>query len=132
MKQIWKLIIVIPIVIGIVIAGWITIKNESNKFNEKNKIQNLFGNLASKPIEITKFYTYGTSLNIEGKISGISKDNFEGIKLVVRDGKNYEKNYSLEYSFDNENLTFYTETINNAINLDELVTRKEILSSSKN
>ena len=121
MKQIWKLIIVIPIIIGIVVAILITFKNQSIKIDKKNKLENIFGNLTYSSAEITKFYTYGTSLNIEGKIKGISEDNFEGIKAVVLDGKNFEKIYRLDYVFNEGDVNFSTgENINNAINLDEL------------
>lgn len=123
MKQIWKWIIVIPIVIGIVVAGNITFKNQSFKLDEENKMQEIFAHLVTKPAEITKFYTYGTSLNIEGKINGITKDNFEGIKLLVTDGIKYKKYYKLIYSIENENNEFMFssgDTINDSINLEEL------------
>ena len=128
MKQIWKWIIVVPIVFGIVVAGWITIKNERSKFSEKKRIENLFSNLSSKPIKITKFYTYGTSFNIEGEIEGVSEDNFEGAKLVLRDGKNFEKTYPLSNSVNDGKIVFYTETINKSVNLDELEARKILCS----
>ena len=120
MKQIWKWIIVVPIAIGIVIAAWITFKNQSLKFDEKNKLEKVFGSLAGKPAEITKFYTYGKSLNVEGKIKGISKDNFEGLKLIVTDGKDFENSYDLNYSFEENDVIFSSNEINNNINLDEL------------
>ena len=121
MKQIWKWMIVIPIVVGIVVSALITVKNQAVKMNEKNKMQKIFGSLNSKPAEITKFYTYGTSLNVEGNISGIAKDNFEGIKLVVVDGQDFEKTYPLTYSFGEDGkLNFSTgDSINHAINLEE-------------
>lgn len=125
MKQIWKWIIVIPIVAGIIVAASITAKNQVAKLDEQNKIQKVFGGLAGKPAEITKFYTYGTSLNIEGKIKGISKDNFEGIKLLVTDGGDFEKLYKLSYTFEENNLNFSSgEEINNAIILDDLAVGK--------
>ena len=68
MKQVWKLIIVGPIIIGVIVAVLITVKNQSLKLDEKNKIKNIFGNSVIKPAKITKFYTYGKSFNIEGKI----------------------------------------------------------------
>lgn len=132
MKQIWKWIIVGPIIIGVIVAGLITFKNQSQKLDEKNKIKKIFSSVVTKPVEITKFYTYGKSFNIEGKIDNISKDNFEGIRVVLRDGKDFEKSYKLSYSFDEENgFTFSTgDVINKAIVLDDLPVRK-ILCSSK-
>lgn len=125
MKRIWKLIIVVPIVLGIIVAVGITLKNQTDKLNEKNKIENLFGKLSSKPIEITRFYTYGTSLNVEGTIDGISKDNFEGLKLVIRDGENYEKTCNLDYDFEEGKVVFSTREINNSINLEDLQAGKK-------
>ena len=121
MKQIWKWIIVVPIMIGIIVAVLITVKNQTVNINEKNKMNNIFGSLVSKPIEVTKFYTYGTCLNIEGKVNGISEDNFEGIKIVVKDGIDFEKIYDLKYYFEDKDIIFSTgDNINNSINLDEL------------
>ena len=132
MKQVWKLIIVGPIIIGVIVAVLITVKNQSLKLDEKNKIKNIFGNSVIKPAKITKFYTYGKSFNIEGKIDNISKDNFEGIRVVLKDGKDIEKSYKVSYSFDDENgFTFSTgDIINKSIILDDLSVRK-ILRSSK-
>ena len=131
MKQFWKLIIVGPIIIGIIVAGWITFKNQSLKLDEKNKIKNLFGNVSSKSVEITKFYTFGTSLNIEGRVKGISEDNFEGVKIILKDGKNFEKTYKLSYSFDENNVVFSTgNMINKAISLDDLPVRTILCSNT--
>ena len=131
MKQFWKLIIVCPIVIGIIVAGWITFKNQSLKLDEKNKIENIFGDISSKPVEITKFYTFGTSFNIEGRINGISEDNFEGVKVILKDGKNFEKTYKLSYSFNENSVIFSTgDMINKAISLDDLPIRKILCSNT--
>ena len=121
MKQIWKWIIVIPIVVGIIVAVSITVKNQAAKLDEQSRLEKVFGSLAGKTAEITKFYTYGTSFNVEGKIKAISKDNFEGIKLLVTDGGEFEKTYKLSYSFEDNHIIFSTgDTMNDAINLDEL------------
>ena len=121
MKQIWKLIIVIPIVIGIIVAIMIAIRNQNDKLDERNRIEKVFGNLSSNYAEVTKFYTYGTSLNVEGKIKGIAKDNFEGAKLLLTNGKDFEKYYKLKYFFEDGSMVFSTNNmINNSINLDEL------------
>ena len=121
MKRMWKLIVTIPIIVGIIIAFSITFKNQANKMNEGKKLDTIYGNLSNKPAEIIKFYTYGTNLNIEGKVGGISKDNFEGIKLLLIDGENLEKIYKLSYYFEDNNIYFSTgEIMNDAINLEEL------------
>lgn len=124
MKQIWKWIIVIPIVVGIVVAVLITFKNQANKIDEQNKLEKLFGNVSSKPAEVTAFYTYGTSFNVEGKIKGISKENFEGMKLILTDGIDFEKSYRISCSFEDGATKFSTkEMMNAAVDLEELVSR---------
>lgn len=73
MKKIWQLIIIVPILIGTIIGIGISVSNQIKNNNEIQKIENIFGSLESKPAEITKFYTYGTSLNIEGRVKRNSK-----------------------------------------------------------
>ena len=73
MKKIWQLIIIVPILIGTIIGIGISVSNQIKNNNEFQKIENIFGSLESKPAVITKFYTYGTSLNIEGRVKRNSK-----------------------------------------------------------
>ena len=130
MKQIGKWIIVIPIIIGIGVAIWISFQNQAATLDELNKLEKVFGGLSAKTAEITKFYTFGTSFNVEGKIKGISKDNFEGIKLLLTDGADFEKLYSLNYSFEESDIKFSTsEMMNNAIALDDLPVGKFYLQA---
>lgn len=68
MKRIWQLVIIVPILIGIIIGVSISVSNQIKANKETQKMDNIFASLEKKPAEITKFYTYGTSLNIEGKI----------------------------------------------------------------
>lgn len=68
MKRIWQLIIIVPILIGIIIGVGIAVSNQIKANEETQKMDNIFASLEKKPAEITKFYTYGTSLNIDGKI----------------------------------------------------------------
>lgn len=126
MRQIWKWLIVGPIVAGIIVSAWITFRNQIVNVDEKNKLKNLFENSSSKTAEVTKFYTYGTSLNIEGKIKGISKDNLEGMKLALLDGQDFEQMYNINYSFEGNDIIFSTkENMNKAIELDELQSGKK-------
>jgi len=120
MKQIWKWIIVIPIIVGIIVAISISVRNQATKQSELDKLKNVFGNLINKNAEVTAFYTYGTSLNVEGRIKGVSKDNFEGIKLQVTDGSDVNNIYNLDYSFEDNNVVFSSIKINDTIKLDEL------------
>ena len=126
MKHIWKFIVIVPIIIGVIFGIMITFKNGTVLFDEKEIIKNVFENVSSKPAEVTKFYTFGTSLNIEGKIAGISKDNFEGAKIVVTDGQGFQKEYKIKASFEDNSLLFNGENINQGIKLDELDSRKKI------
>lgn len=68
MKRIWQLIIIVPILVGIIIGVGISVSNQIKANKETQKMDNIFASLETKPAEVTKFYTYGTSLNIEGKV----------------------------------------------------------------
>lgn len=120
MKKIWQLIIIVPIIVGIVIGIGIAVSNQM-KFNKENqKLDNIFASLESQPVEITKFYTYGTSLNLEGKLKGIKKDNYEGAKILVTNGEQTVE-YKPVVTFDDYGLIFTSSTeINNAIDLESV------------
>lgn len=120
MKRIWQLIIIIPILIGAGLGVYIGVTNQVEVSKTDNKLDSVFGNASSKYAKVKKFYSFGTSLNIEGEIEGISKDNFEGIKFVVTDGLEDVRYYNANASFENGNLYFNTNYINNSINLEDL------------
>ena len=124
MKKIWQWIIIIPILIGIGAGIYISVNKQLKISNNNGKIENVFGLASSKTAKVSKFYSFGTSLNIEGKIEGISKDNFEGIKLIVTDGAEYNKEYNIDSSFEEGILNFKTKEINNSIDLERLQNRK--------
>ena len=124
MKKIWQWIIIIPILIGIGAGIYISVNKQLKISNNNEKIENVFGLASSKTAKVSKFYSFGTSLNIEGKIEGISKDNFEGIKLIVTDGAEYNKEYNIDSSFEEGILNFKTKEINNSIDLESLQNRK--------
>lgn len=119
MKRVLKIVCIIPIVIGIIIGMIIGVRGKLPDNTEKKAIANIVGKIQKKEAEVTKMYVYGTSLNVEGKISGISKDNLEGAKLVLTDGFE-EIEYKLETAIKDEVLTFGVNQINNTINLDKL------------
>jgi N-acetylmuramoyl-L-alanine amidase len=80
----------------------------------------IFGETQEKSAEVTKFFTYGTYLQLEGTLQGISKDNFENVKLVVV-SEDSEQEYEIEGSILENNLQFSsTNLINSGINLDKL------------
>lgn len=120
MKKIWQLVIIVPIVIGFMIGIIITVLNQIKFNDETQKLDNIFASLETKPAEITRFYTYGTSLNLEGKIKGIKKDNYEGAKILVTNGEQTVE-YKPAVSFDDYGLIFCTgDEINNAIDLENV------------
>lgn len=118
-KRIVRFIFLILVFIGIGSGIFITTKRESDKKEAEQKIDNVFESVQTKTAILTNFYTYGDTLNIEGKLSNISKDNFEGAKVIITDGTN-EKSASLEASIENKELVFSTSQINDGIELDDL------------
>lgn len=130
MKKIWQWIIIIPILVGVVIGIYISINKQIKISSDNDKIENVFGIASSKMAKISKFYSFGTSLNVEGKIEGISKDNFEGIRIIVTDGADYNEYYNAETSFEDGALYFKTKDINDSIELENLPVRT-ILCFSK-
>lgn len=121
LKKIFKILVIILMLIGIYFGISITIKKEVPEIQQKQKESNIFNMIQVKPVDVTKFYTYGRAFNIDGKISNINKDNFEGAKLVITDGLDYEKSYTLDYEFVENELFFSSKTsMNTGIILDEL------------
>ncbi len=126
-KKILKTVILVLAIIGVIIGINMAIKKTVPKNNQKKIEENIFGSLQQKEAELTSFYTYGKAINITGKINGIKKDNLESVKLVIKDGKEYEKTYKLNYTFDDGVLTFSNELINSGIILDDLEVGKYYL-----
>ena len=118
-KKIVKLIFLILVFIGISSGVFITVKRENLKKEDKQKIDNIFTSVQTKTATLTNFYTYGDTLNIKGKLSNISKDNFEGAKIIITNGTD-EKSISLETNIEDKTLYFSTAQINESIELDKL------------
>ena len=120
-KKVIKTIILILAIIGFALGISMAVKKSIPKNNQKKINENIFDALQQKEAEVTSFYTYGRAINISGKIDNIKKDNFESAKLVIKDGKEYEKIYKLDYEFDKDTLIFSSnEEINSGIILDNL------------
>lgn len=119
-NKLLKLVILIFMIIGICYGVSITIKREIPKYDQKESEIKVLNMMQTKSAEATKIYTYGKSLNVDGKISNVSKDNFESVRLYITDGLDYEKSYELNYSFEGNNLNFSSGLINSGIILDEL------------
>ena len=120
LNKLLKLVILIFMIIGICYGVSITIKREIPKYDQKESEIKILNMMQTKSAEATKIYTYGKSLNVDGKISNVSKDNFESVRLYITDGLDYEKSYELNYSFEENNLNFSSGLINSGIILDEL------------
>lgn len=118
-KKIVKILFFILIIFGIASGIYISINKNNVKKQDIQKVDNVFGNLQSKSATVTKFFTYGDTLNVTGSLSNISKDNFENAKIVLTDGEN-EIVCNLETNIEEKNLNFTTSEINNAIELDKL------------
>ena len=95
MKKVLKIVFIIPIVIGIIVGIIIGIRGSLPDNTAKKALANVMQKIQNKEAKLTNMYIYGTSLNVEGEISGISKDNLEGAKLILTDGFD-EKEYKLE------------------------------------
>lgn len=120
-NKIFKTVILILMVIGIVLGVSITVKRFMPEKTRKQREENIFNMIQAKSVETTDFYVYGRAFNINGKIGNISKDNFEGVKLIVTDGLDYENEYTLNYTFEENNLIISSDTeINSGIIIDEL------------
>ena len=120
-KKIFKLGCLVLIVIGVFYGVRLTIKKQTPDASKKEIEQKIFSMIQTKTANITSFYTYGRAFNISGNISGVSKDNFENVKLLVTDGLEYEKEYELKYELKDSVLTFVSSNeINSGLILDNL------------
>lgn len=93
---------------------------KNSKSKTDGSIENIFSKVQSKQAEVTEFFTYGTSLNITCKISGISEDNYESARIIISDGLEFEKEYKLTTSFEENTLLLTSSYINDGIKLEEL------------
>lgn len=119
-NKLLKLVILIFMIVGIWYGVSITIKREVPKYDQKASETKVLNMIQTKSAEVTQIYTYGKALNVNGKISNVSKDNFESARLYITDGLNYEQSYNLNYSFEANNLVFSSGAINSGIIIDDL------------
>lgn len=118
-KQIFKSIFLMIIVFGIFSGVYIATSRDKAEKLEIQHIEELFTSLQNREVQVAKFYTYGDSLNIEGSLDNVNKENLENVKLVVTDGEN-ESTYDVDYTLENKLLIFKTKEINSGIELDKL------------
>ena len=112
-KKIIKFVFVILILVGIYYGIKISVQNSNPEKSKEKVLSSAFENIQTIEVEANKIYTYGKGINISGIITNLSADNFENIKLVIRDGYEYEKTYSLNYSLDKKTNTLIFSTDNN-------------------
>lgn len=118
-KKIVKILFLILVIFGLFSGIYISMNKNNTKKYDNLKIDNVFGNLQSKTVTVTSFYTYGDSLNVAGSLSNVTKDNFENAKLILTDGEN-EITCNIETEIEEKKLKFTTSQINKAIELDRL------------
>ena len=123
MKKILKIICIIPIAIGIIIGIIIGVKGKLPDNTSKKALANVVQKIQNKEAKLTNMYIYGTSLNLEGEVSGVSKDNLEGAKLILTDGFE-ETEYKLETSVKDGVMKFKVSQINNTIDLEKLMNKE--------
>ncbi len=122
-KRLLSWIIIIGFFVGIYVGVNINSQDNTPEAKLKEVEQKIFGKFQNRAAEVTEFYTYGKSLNISGKISNIEKDNFESARIVVSDGKDYQKMYKMNAEFKNDEIYFYSnQEMNNTIIIDDLRT----------
>lgn len=119
-NKLLKLVILIFMIVGIWYGVSITIKREIPQYDQKSTETKVLNMIQTKTAEATSIYTYGRALNLNGKISNVSKDNFESARLYITDGLDYEQTYNLNYSFEENNLVFSADSINSGLIIDEL------------
>lgn len=120
-KKLLKICCLVLIIIGVVYGVKLTIKRQVPDISKKEVEQKIFSMIQTKTANITSFYTYGRAFNIKGDISGVSKDNFESVKLLITDGIEYEKEYELDYELKDSVLSFISSNeINSGLIIDNL------------
>lgn len=121
LKKILTFIMLILIIIGFGIGIYFAVFSNGETQEEKSKNEAIFGMIQTKQVEVSQFFTYGRCLNFTGKLPGVSKDNFESVKLYLTDGNGLEKTYKLEGKIEEGNLTISTANeINDGLILDDL------------
>lgn len=121
LKKLFKVGCLVLIIIGVVYGVKLTIKRQVPDVSKKEVEQKIFSMIQTKTANITSFYTYGRAFNLKGEIKGISKDNFESVKLLITDGIEYEKEYELNYELNDSVLSFISSNeINSGLIIDEL------------
>lgn len=117
-KQRLKFIIYIFIIILLLILLKEKVKQENN----------ILEDVEEEKVSLEKYYIYGIHFNIEGKISGIEKNNITKTSLVIRKSKEDEKEYPVIQETDGTSIKIKSnKLINEGINLEEIAEGKYVL-----
>ncbi len=117
-KQRLKFIIYIFIIILLLILLKEKVKQENN----------ILEDVEEEKVSLEKYYIYGIHFNIEGKISGIEKNNITKTNLVIRKSKEDEKEYPVIQETDGTSIKIKSnKLINEGINLEEIAEGKYVL-----
>ena len=120
-NKVFKLVIIILVIIGICFGISITVKKQIPEMKKEESELNIINRVQTRLANVTEIYTYGRALNLSGEVNNISKDNFEGAKLVITDGGEYEEEYTLNYNLEDGKLKFSSDIeINSGIIIDNL------------
>lgn len=113
-----KFIIYIFIIILLLILLKEKVKQENN----------ILEDVEEEKVSLEKYYIYGIHFNIEGKISGIEKNNITKTSLVIRKSKEDEKEYPVIQETDGTSIKIKSnKLINEGINLEEIAEGKYVL-----
>ena len=120
-KNIFKVVVIILMVIGIISGIRITMMKYFPEIGNKGSEEKILNMVQSRSADLVEYYTYGKAFNIKGKLKNISKDNLESARMVITDGKEYEESFPLNCKIEENVLTFESNLqINSGIILDNL------------
>lgn len=82
--------------------------------------------IEQEQVEVSKYYIYGTSLNIEGSLT-VENLNFEDIDLVLYDDKDF-LSWKINYTQDLNTINFnLSDLINDGLYLDNITSEKRYI-----
>lgn len=121
LKKLLTFMILIFMISGLGIGLYFSFHAKGKSTSEVSKLDTVFANVQTKQVQVKEFFTYGRAFNFSGSLSGISKDNFESVKLYLTNGDGIEKTYPLSGTFQEGNLVITTtDQINDGCLLDDL------------
>ncbi len=119
LKKGLKFLVLIFVLIGVFYGIMLTVEKRNPEKNLKRIEEKVFSKLQVQMAELSSVYTFGKAISVEGKISNISKDNLESVKLYITDGMEFEETFMLDYSFEENKVLFFpSEKINTGLILD--------------